>query len=916
MAAITVHGFVQIWNMDTGMSKLKEAFIETMERNKKARLVIHFSTGEYTTFQLGNNIKNIVFRSYGENQNYLHLTFQNNSFLFIRKLSSRDAKNLTMFLERAHQNNLQSPMRTDMGRSVFASTKTQKKINKTLFDKIYQKLVSGFFELGEGSSTPDLQKLLLDTSKLSMLTFKELLKEGLRKRKRMASSDSDIYGKFQEEDKSVRNKKFKTDPLEYVTDDEKEQMWLKELKESKLDYLFETTSTGNSFLDGTCFIQTLAEKIYLILLLKSFCSEDDPEWERLKMTFDFYPEKLCQGLPNLGNTCYMNAVLQSLFSIPSFAYDLLYQGFPWSEIPLDALSLCLSHLLILKDIYSIKTKERLLVNIKNAISTVAEMFSDNTQNDAHEFLGHCLDQMKGNMEKLNTIWMAKIESEKEDSPQQFFADNAVTKRLVCPVTTNFEVELLHSITCKACGQVVLKTEVNNYLSINLPQRTKTHPLSIQSTFDHFFGAEELEYKCGKCKHKTSVSTHKFSRLPRVLIVHLKRYSFNKFWSLRKDDQEVIVSKYLKVSSHCTESTKPPFPLNENVHIRDFHLLKFFHKINFEILKSLTPSTKLTSKSNDCLAPHIESDKESEPQKDQIFELSKEQEQNNLGKHSELTTAESLLVNSGYDTAIEKEPLVPGLMRNLENTNLSVVREDEGKPTSGPDTSEEVHIQEVPRNPKRKKYEKASMFAAVDSVTETIEDFSEDEKNEISEEFSNVPGQTPQCEKVRIYEEALWQALLQSLPKSGAQCHTDNLTRPTELSFQEANVNSRGASGSNKNLGHKDFLAKKKTEAKAKNPNPKIRDPHAYRLIGVISHLGNTLNSGHYISDAYDFERKVWFTYNDMQVSSIQEVVMRESRLRTGYMFFYMHNDIFEELLGREENSQPHSTKAEKTHQEE
>lgn len=83
MAAIIVHGFVQIWNMETGMSKSKEAFIETMERKKKVRLVIHFSTGEYATFQLSNNIKNIVFRSYGENKNYLHLTFQNNSFLFI-----------------------------------------------------------------------------------------------------------------------------------------------------------------------------------------------------------------------------------------------------------------------------------------------------------------------------------------------------------------------------------------------------------------------------------------------------------------------------------------------------------------------------------------------------------------------------------------------------------------------------------------------------------------------------------------------------------------------------------------------------------------------------------------------------------------------------------------------------------------
>ncbi|KAM8752490.1 LOW QUALITY PROTEIN: ubiquitin carboxyl-terminal hydrolase 26 [Rhynchonycteris naso] len=278
------------------------------------------------------------------------------------------------------------------------------------------------------------------------------------------------------------------------------------------------------------------------------------------MTFDFYQRNYVKAFLILGNICYMNAVL-SLFSIPFFACDLLYQGFPCSKIPFDVLSMCLSHLLVLKDIYSIKIK-KLFANIKNALTRrwhIAEIFSENTQKDAHEFLGHCSDQMK-RTQNNKKIWKTKIESEEENASQQFFTDNAVTKMLICPVITNFEVELLHSIICKACGQVVL-TEVNNYLSINLPQRTRTQSLSI-STFDLF--AEELENKCAKCKHKSSVAIHKFSRLPRVLIVHLKCYSFNEF-SLKKDNQEVIVSKYLKLSSHCNESTKPPLSLNKNAH---------------------------------------------------------------------------------------------------------------------------------------------------------------------------------------------------------------------------------------------------------------------------------------------------------------------------------------------------------------
>lgn len=40
---------------------------------------------------------------------------------------------------------------------------------------------------------------------------------------------------------------------------------------------------------------------------------------------------------NLGNTCYMNAILQSLFSLPSFSNDMLRQSIPWKKVPINAL---------------------------------------------------------------------------------------------------------------------------------------------------------------------------------------------------------------------------------------------------------------------------------------------------------------------------------------------------------------------------------------------------------------------------------------------------------------------------------------------------------------------------------------------------------------------------------------------------
>lgn len=404
--------------------------------------------------------------------------------------------------------------------------------------------------------------------------------------------------------------------------------------------------------------------------------------------------------------------------------------------------------------------------------------------------------------------------------------------------------------------------------------------------------------------------HKFSRLPRVLIVHLKRYIFNEFWSLRKDDQEVVIPKYLKLSSHCNESTKPPLPVSKNAHNRDFQVLKVFQKMSAENLCLLAPSTKLTSASSLFPVPHIGPDKESKPQKCQtLCEGSrKEQQKKDLGKRSRQNMTESKLVNLGDGAVIEKELLAASLMMHLEERSSSLIHHNKGKSTRGPETSE---------NLKRKKYKKTNVFVDVESVADTVEDVYDGKKPRISKEFQKVAEQTQQHERMRIYEQALQQALLQALLKPHIRWYRENLRKHADLSFQGANVNSLGASGSNKKPGNKQFLDMEKTEAEAKKPkgNAEMRDLYAYRLVGVVSHLGKTPNSGHYISDAYDFERQVWFTYNDLQVSSIQEALMQEARLCTGYIFFYMHNEIFEELLKREENSQSRSTETGETPQE-
>ncbi|XP_045388475.1 ubiquitin carboxyl-terminal hydrolase 29 [Lemur catta] len=902
MTPLQIHGFIQIWSEKTGMTELKEALIETVEGEKDIKLVVTFKSREVIrVFQLSNNIRSVVVRHYEENQSCLHLTLQNNISLLIDKLSFHDAEQLQMFLDLVHQNKFQQSMKRDNDWGVFESRNTQKGIDKTLFYKMCYEPSYRSFHTEKGSGMPFPQKMPLLMPKSPTLVNKAFLENRGEKRKKTLSSGLEMNEDFLKENDLTLNKKLKMDSSKCVTSNRKEPSSLKALEKDrnlKLGSSFKPNSNRNPNVEMTVLsTQTFSAKTGWALPLEKEHSQD-------ALRSNNTQEKLWKGFPNLGNTCYMNAILQSLFAVPSFADDLLMQGLPWEKIPSDSVIMSLSMLFALKNICDRQTQEELLVNVKNAISAVAEVFSGNMQNDAHEFLGQCLDQLKEDIKKLNSVLKTERETGDENSSPRMYAGNALTKLFVCPVVANFEFELQLSIICKACGHAVLKTEPNNYLSINLHQEEKTLPLSIQNSFDLFFKAEELEYKCEMCNHNSSVAMHKFSRLPRVLIVHLKRYRFNDAWLLVKNEQQIYIPKYLSLSSHCNESTKSPPPLSSiNVPVGDCKALKTSQEL---IPESISPSTllaKSTSESSDSLVLHVAPDKNADLQRFQrnCEEVNQEHYQRDLENGSK---PQSKLVNSEDKMVSEKELPVADSMVDQGDNCLPTICEDVGKPVGSPDTDlTEIHLQEVPKNPELKKYEETNTSVELDfdTVTESTSGFYEHKGNRIPEGSQGIAEELQQCTEKRIKEKSLQQA---SPPPPGhptrkpdTQEHADEaLGRSTDLRLQKANINSLRALDSDKSLGNKAILEMENTEDEAKEPkrNVKMRGPlQVYRLISVVSHIGNSRDAGHYISDAYDFHQQSWFTYDDLRVSEIPETLIQDARLHSGYIFFYMHNEVFE-----------------------
>ncbi|XP_033728326.1 ubiquitin carboxyl-terminal hydrolase 37-like isoform X3 [Pecten maximus] len=261
--------------------------------------------------------------------------------------------------------------------------------------------------------------------------------------------------------------------------------------------------------------------------------------------------KSLQGFSNLGNTCYMNAILQSLFCLDTFSNDLLFSnGRVMKSLHSQSLYSALYKLLRSRS----KTlpehvRRDMLRNVKSAISTTAKRFSGYQQHDAHEFLGQVLDQLKEEVTKVAS-----------STPSPHREESDADTQYINPTVQNFEMEVLHSITCLNCQEVVTKAEQFNDLSVDMPRRRKNgDPSSIQNALDLFFRSEAIEYMCEKCGSNKSEVTHKFTRLPRVLVLHLKRYNFDQSIINTKTAQSISITRFLSLDAHCEEDTFPPYP---------------------------------------------------------------------------------------------------------------------------------------------------------------------------------------------------------------------------------------------------------------------------------------------------------------------------------------------------------------------
>ncbi|CAG2219760.1 USP3 [Mytilus edulis] len=274
--------------------------------------------------------------------------------------------------------------------------------------------------------------------------------------------------------------------------------------------------------------------------------ENDPKRKRLKKE-DRISRPRSSGLRNLGNTCFMNAVLQSLSNIQQFC------GYIKQLPSLEEKSTKKKHITrkaskTEEDILLIEEVRKTLIALwqgtKGAISPeslfcviwkVVPRFRGYQQQDAHEFMRYLLD-------RLHTELLSLLPYPNNNSP--FIGPKG--KSTI--VTAIFGGLLQNEVTCLECRMESKKHDPFLDLSLDIPPQFSTRSSKnkegdpvcrLEDCLSSFTELEELEaselYMCSNCKKKQR-STKKFwiRRLPNVLCLHIKRFRWQSYFRVKLD----------------------------------------------------------------------------------------------------------------------------------------------------------------------------------------------------------------------------------------------------------------------------------------------------------------------------------------------------------------------------------------------
>ncbi|XP_024858696.1 uncharacterized protein LOC112449962 [Kryptolebias marmoratus] len=226
------------------------------------------------------------------------------------------------------------------------------------------------------------------------------------------------------------------------------------------------------------------------------------------------------GLDNLGNSCYLNAVLQCLSSTVPLVEHLLNPD-TRRELTKCKCRVAEVFLRLLEKMWLGSSSICAAAEARSVLSSVLPQFNNYCQQDAQELLLHLLDLLHQDLREVARRQMnsnMKHQARKEQN-RTWSIESTMVSLL-------FEGQLRYTTLCLRCERQAQNLQSFTVLSLPIP--TDTTRCSIQDCLSLFFeetvltGAEQMF--CSECglRRETAVFTC-LDKPPEILMLHLKRF---------------------------------------------------------------------------------------------------------------------------------------------------------------------------------------------------------------------------------------------------------------------------------------------------------------------------------------------------------------------------------------------------------